>query len=339
MRVSKYSHDVLDGRLKMEDAVTSRFEAPILIDLEMRRLLLKRIIPLSYPPSSWPTARLEAVARKLAPDRNAILKRIWDRPGWIVIDIGLTANSDDEVASAAWNLLATLCQPVAQYRTGELIHQVEVATHQISGASHYSQSDKSGGYHTDGTLLDSPPEIAMLAGLGAADYGGETVIVDGRRIVEELGRKWPAHMSVLEEEHPFHSGEMTDPVVTHRVIDRTAELPVIRYMRQYVELGYLQLNRDMPRHLGSALEALDSLTSNERYQDALLVTRGQALLWNNTCCLHGRKPFQQVNQRRRLIRIYGGPLGRLTQSPLESVSQYQHRPSDQPHDCIDNSTS
>lgn len=248
------------------------------------------------------------MADKLAEDRRTILQHLWGDRGCVIVETGLAPRSDIQVLSAAWNLFTALCQPLPQYRSGELVHTVEVATQQIPGASHYSQSNKSGGYHTDGTLLDTPPDIAMLAGISTADHGGETVIVDGRPIIVELVKTCSEKLSILEGVHPFHSGDISDPLVMHHVIDRAFKYPVIRYMRQYVELGYTQTGRQLPDELAAAFKILDSLTNNPRHQVAVMVNRGLALLWNNTRCLHGRKPFKEVNQRRRLMRTYGARL-------------------------------
>ena len=202
-------------------AFPARAPLPFYLNEELRRLILKRIISSNKRADSWPTDCLESVANSIEDTRAAVLQFVCGDPGWAVIDTGLAEHADDEITSGAWNLFTALCQPIPQYRSGELIHEVKVASRQILGASHYSQSNRSGGHHTDGALLDIPPDLAMLIGINTADNGGETVIVDGQAIAEEISKNAPAAFSALQDFHPFYSGDAIDPVVMHRVIDST----------------------------------------------------------------------------------------------------------------------
>lgn len=287
------------------EATKTRELSVLSISNGLHPLLLRRHIPLAHPAASWPTTCPPDLATELEEDRRKILQRIQGAQGWTIIDLGLAERSDDDVASGAWNLFTAISQPVQQYRTGELVHMVEVDAHQAPGASHYSRSNKSGDYHTDGTLLDTPPEIAMLAGVSTSDRGGETVIVDGRLLVDNLAADHSSSLRILQDLHPFHSGDASDPIVMHHIINLALDVPVIRYMRQYVELGYAERHQKVSESVRQALATLDDLANDTSHQVAVLVKRGQALLWNNTWCLHGRRPFTESTYRRRLIRTYG----------------------------------
>jgi hypothetical protein len=267
--------------------------------------LLARIIPIDHPSESWPTSQLGPIPLEFVAVFEYIMQHLWGEPGWILIDTGLAGHSDETLGSAAWNLFTALCSPVPQYRTGELIYPVEVAHGSVRASSTYSQSNKAGGFHTDGTLLDAPPEIAMLAGIHAADEGGETIIIDGYPIVNRLREGSGHQVSILEDLHPFHSGDFDDPMVTHRIIGNIGELTKIRYSRRYIELGYAQTWQQLSLGLETALQALDALIATPKHQTAVLIDRGHALLWNNMRCLHGRRPFKEVRKHRRLLRTYG----------------------------------
>jgi alpha-ketoglutarate-dependent taurine dioxygenase len=278
--------------------------ATITLDGVVGKQLTARRIPLDHPPNRWPTEAGQ-LADVLAPVRAEVLGRLWGEPGWVEIDTGLADRDDDELAGGLWNLFAALCLPVPQYRTGELVHSVAVADHPADAASVYSQTDKSGAFHTDGTLLDATPELAMLAGISAADEGGETVIVDGCAVAARLHEESPELLAVLERPHPFHSGDEADPVMTHRIVDRSAGTAVFRYNPRYLELGYSRTGQPRPDALAGALDALTALTEDPWYQAPVLIARGHALLWQNMRCLHGRRAFTEQRQRRHLLRVYG----------------------------------
>ena len=275
------------------------------LNKEVRDAISTRIIPIDYPAASWPATHPYIVSASLASADSDILTYLRGEPGWVLVDTGFANRDDCELISAAWNLFSSLCRPVPQYRTGELVYFVEVANKLAQASSHYSQSNKSGGFHTDGTLLDMTPDIAMLAGISTADEGGETVLIDGHAVVARLAELSSQSVSSLEDFHPFHSGDESDPVVAHRVIDRSTQSPVIRYMRRYIELGYIKRQGAVSDCLTAALQDLDALTGDPRHQTAVLIKRGYLLLWNNQRCLHGRRPFKELRERRRLLRTYG----------------------------------
>lgn len=280
-------------------------ETRIGLDRQASSSLLTRIIPIDHPPALWPTSAAGATAQALAPVRAAMLRTLWDGPGWMVIDTGLAGQDDDELASALWNLLTALCQPVPQYRTGELVHLVRVSDEPAQAASAYSQTNLSGTFHTDGTLLDTTPQIAMLAGIRRADEGGETVIIDAQPVVDLLAEGPAPYLEALAAPHPFHSADDADPVARHKIIDRDARPVVVRYNPRYLTFGYAKEGCDVPDPLQQATTALDSLAADPRQHVPVLIERGQALLWNNLRCLHGRYSFRDGRQRRCLLRAYG----------------------------------
>lgn len=286
------------------DGLQTSSEPVITLGESFASELLDRVVPIQHPPTRWPAEPCPA------PDEQVSLRAqarafLRDDPGWLVIDTGLAHRTDDEVASAAWNLFTVLCEPVPQYRTGELVHIVEVSEGPAAAASTYSQSTRSGGFHTDGTLLEATPEVAMLAGINAADEGGETVVIDGDAIVARLLEDSPQHVPVLEQARPFHSGDGSDPVRTHRVVEQTAGRTSLRFNPLYVELGYANRGELVPPELEQAFAAVNVLADDPSLQIPTLITRGKVLLWNNFRCLHGRRPFSERQHRRRLLRAYG----------------------------------
>jgi hypothetical protein len=91
----------------------------------------------------------------------------------------------------------------------------------------------------------------------------------------------------------------------HKVISRTNERTELRYMRQYIEQGYAQIGQPLSENVAKALDAWDDLAAAPDQQIPILIDRGHLLLWNNFRFLHGRRPFTERHQRRRLRRAYG----------------------------------
>jgi alpha-ketoglutarate-dependent taurine dioxygenase len=286
-------------------SVKSCCDSTLRLDPQTQAALLTRILPTDHPRASWPTQGVGSANQSLAAHRAHILEHIYGNPGWVLLDTGLDPCDDSAVISGAWNLFASLFTAVPQYRTGEMVHLVEVSSASTQAASYYSQSNTSGAYHTDGTLLDVTPDVAMLAGIQTADTGGETVLIDALRVMEHLAKEEPQYLRALTERHPFHSGGPEDPVVFHPILDTTSGSPRVRYMRRYVELGYAHTGRLIPELLRESLQALDETAQDSRREQSILITRGRALIWDNTRHLHGRRSFTELRRRRRLLRTYG----------------------------------
>ncbi|MFF4804436.1 TauD/TfdA family dioxygenase [Streptomyces sp. NPDC001351] len=231
--------------------------------------------------------------------------------------VGLpTALNDHELTVATWNLVTLLLRPVAQYETGELIYPVEVRAGGPS-SSHYSASAAAGGLHTDGSLLQLPPDVAVLLCLSEADEGGETVLVPVKSVHRHLARSHPALLPLLHDDQPFATDDDRERPRRWAPVLRDAEgserkegsgessSPRGRYLRKYIEAGWRLAGRPGPGELTQALDAVDSFILNTAEQLTFPLRRGEVLFWRNEEFFHGRNAFTEHSRRRRLVRIYG----------------------------------
>ncbi len=269
--------------------------------------LLERVVPLDADSSQWPrTAPLGAgnEARHL---RDRLTHLLRESPGYALIDLSLPDASDELICRAAWNLLTMLCLPVPQYVTGELFFPVEAADVQPLH-SPFSMSRSEAAFHTDGSFLPAAPEIAALLSLSSADEGGETVIVDGADVLDELCASDASVAAVLFEEHPIDLRGQTDgdptrsqPIATREGGGRLR----LRYVRAYIEQGYDKAGVRMSDQTPVAFDRFDALAAAEERQISFLLERGELLVVDNQRYLHGRRAFRETTRRRRLRRVYG----------------------------------
>ncbi|GDY33816.1 TauD/TfdA family dioxygenase [Gandjariella thermophila] len=269
----------------------------IALDRDLHPELLKRIIPDGHPLTDWPTEPPTPPTIELAAAARAVADSILREPGYAVVDTQAAELTDTELVSAAWNLFTVLCVPVPQYLTGELIYPVEVTAATGPGISHYSTSNAAGGFHTDGTMLDQPPAVAALLCVSPADEGGETLLMDGLRLISDLT---PEHRLALTRPFWFHSGDPGSPLRHQPILNGTE----LRYLRRYIEEGHRQAGAELST---TALDALDRLSELPDRQRPVPLRRAQVLLWDNTRFIHGRRPFTENTSRRRLRRMYGTP--------------------------------
>ena len=266
--------------------------------------LQRRRVPMDEPATKWPTS---------APDRHQgptlellaeVRARLLGEPGWAWLSFGASSAGDaNAMCGAAWNLFTALCCPIAQYSSGELACFVEVAEGG-AGATHYSNSNRDGAFHTDGTLLETAPDVVGLFCLSHADQGGDTVLIDIQRLLRDA--ELHSYSALLGRAHTFSSIEpargciqsQTNPILT-------LDPPRIRYLRLYLEDDYRNRDQQLPRELREAMDVLDRLAADPEHQLAMPLRPGQVLLWDNRRFLHGRRAFAERERRRRLARFYG----------------------------------
>jgi hypothetical protein len=268
--------------------------------------LLGREIAADTPLDKWPTETFSTASAEILALRDDVVAAIRKDSGGAVVRVDPEGLGDHDISTLYWNFFTTLFRPVEQYSSGELIYPVEVKAG-AAATSHYSNSNKTGNYHTDGTLLPQLPDVAFLFGLSAAT-GGETLLMDVENLVQRLTETDPAHVAELSRPVPFDVKDQMagvkikrQPVLTHT--DHGYEL---RYVRMYIEQAFAAEETPVPPQLLAAMDEFDQVSAAAAVNaEAVLLERGVGLLWDNRRMLHGRRPFQETTTHRRLRRIYG----------------------------------
>ncbi len=143
--------------------------------------------------------------------------------------------------------------------------------------------------HTDGTYSHDAPGLQMLLCLEYEATGGESVLVDGRRIFEQIA---PEHRATLTAVSV--PGEYQGDGVHLR-----AERPVFRVrddvLQQVSFNNYdrapFRLDDAAMARFYDALRAFEALASDESMQWRRVLRPGEMLVFDNWRLLHGRTEF------------------------------------------------
>jgi len=148
--------------------------------------------------------------------------------------------------------------------------------------------------HTEGTAVDQPPRILMLACIRPAQSGGRSPLVDGRDLYDEIAHTDPAMLAALSAPRsacfgggPCHLGSVFQQTVRGQVT---------------VRLRFDELARFSPT-LTPYLDRLRTLVRQRAITIDLRAGHGYILL--NDRWLHGRTRF---TGHREMLRIIGDPL-------------------------------
>jgi alpha-ketoglutarate-dependent taurine dioxygenase len=265
--------------------------------------LADRIVPPGIPADAWPVDPPAFGNRDLQVGLESLERTVQQRGCAIAV---LPAELDDQTLTvSAWNLVAAVWKPVPQYDTGELVYPVEVRSGE-SASSHYSASRATGGFHTDGSLLARPPAVGVLMCLSPADSGGETVLIDAELVQQALADVDPTFVELLSQPQPFAAEDDADGVRQWSPVLSMQEGQVaLRYLRRYLVAGWQRAGRPAPDRFDEALDVIDAVAADPAAQRSHPLQRGELLVWRNCRYLHGRRPFEEQQRSRRLVRIYG----------------------------------
>lgn len=148
--------------------------------------------------------------------------------------------------------------------------------------------------HTDSQMfLGAPAAIQVLVCVNAAPRGGESVLVDGARLLARLEAENPSLASALfevERRQRFYFGEVNAPTVAR----------LGGHLAWTVAPGQLGAEDDVGRAL------LAELSREPRIERAL--RPGEALVASNHRMLHGRRPFDGDRELVRLLVWLDRPL-------------------------------
>jgi len=148
--------------------------------------------------------------------------------------------------------------------------------------------------HTDGTYSHDGPGLQLLHCIEFLDaVGGESTMVDGFRIAQELAEKSPEHFEFLRtfSVPGQYIGDGAHLMSSRPVFryDQTGELVQVSF-NNGDRAPFLLEPQDMTRFY-DALRAFEELANDERLQWSHVLAPGEAMLFDNWRVLHGRKAY------------------------------------------------
>jgi TfdA family taurine catabolism dioxygenase TauD len=285
-------------------------EIIVLADKEVEPLLSRQVAR-DTAWADWPSRDANITRRpEIREILHEINREIRNESGYCVLRITPETVADPHLITVAyWNLFTCLGDPITQYSTGELLFGVRTTQSSAPLMSHYSQSNRGGGFHTDGTFLRQTPFFVGLICLEQAQHGGDSILIDGRMVCRELAANHPEVLQSLQREYYFDCcGQL--PGIEARlkpIISAGGGEIFIQYLRSYIVEGHAKVGQPLGAKAIAEIDIFDSLLEREDFQLLYKLRPGEMLIFNNRFMLHGRKPFYDEGDgpsRRHLIRVY-----------------------------------
>lgn len=147
--------------------------------------------------------------------------------------------------------------------------------------------------HTDGTYSLDAPGLQILFCLAYDAKGGESIIVDGFKIAQNLAIRHPELYDDLcrIDVTGLYQGdgvmlEASRPIFRHAKMGQIEQVSFNNYDRKSVKLA----DDDM-QQLYEGIRAVDLMLTDSAYQWRYGLKSGEMLIFDNWRCLHGRAAF------------------------------------------------
>ncbi|MEO1999056.1 MAG: TauD/TfdA family dioxygenase [Planctomycetaceae bacterium] len=177
-----------------------------------------------------------------------------------------------------------------------------------------SQTHAATGFHTDSSARNTMPDVVALLCVQPAEQGGESLIVSGARVHEELRNNNPTALTTLYREFIRDvvtpgAGKSSQALLNNRfpVFSQGLYSPQIsfRYMRYWIEKGHTRANMDLASEQLEVLDALDQLLESPRFALNFKLEAGDQLWVNNHVVAHNRTEFvDDPRQPRHFVRMW-----------------------------------
>ena len=173
----------------------------------------------------------------------------------------------------------------------------------------YHQTNQGGSIHSDGPQLKIPPKYLLMACTKPAKKGGYSIITYTNKVYDFIKRKKPNYLNILKKNFLIERRGFNFPndnIFEKPIFEKKKNFFRFRYLREYIETAYKIKKIKLKSNQIKALNFLDSLIENKRFQKRYKLNKGDIVILNNNILAHGRTQFSlspNVDQR-TLIRIW-----------------------------------
>ena len=177
-----------------------------------------------------------------------------------------------------------------------------------------SQTHAATGFHTDSSARNVMPDIVAILCVQPAHKGGESLIVSGATVHEELRKTNMGALSILYREFIRDivtpgAGKTLNALMNNRVPVFSQGLysrgVSFRYMRYWIEKGHREAKMDLTQTDLDALNALDRLLDSPRLAVRFKLDAGDQIWINNHIVAHNRTAYVENPKRpRHFVRMW-----------------------------------
>ena len=249
--------------------------------------------------------------------KNSIIRSLNQKPYYAVVKN--FKRNNNELKNDFYNFAKSLGSIVSQNKDKKKIIEIKPDINKIiklrekkqkiKTVLRYHQTNLGGSIHSDGPQLSSPPKYIIMACEENSLKGGDTILVDTKKIYKHLLYKKKNILNILKKKFYFerrgfnYSGAN---VFLKPIFEVNKKKFMFRYLRDYIEKGYQIKKKRLSKKQIQAFNYLDKLLKKKEFYKKTKLNRGDLVILNNHTIAHGRTTFKITSkgQQRKLYRIW-----------------------------------
>ena len=217
----------------------------------------------------------------------------------------------EEAQSMYWMTGQYLGTPMEQNIEGTLLYDVRDTGENVTQGARFSVTNAESTFHNDNAFGEPLPDVVGLLCLRTAKSGGQSQLVSGYALHNELLENHPDTLETLyqhfyfDRRGQFRTGE--SPTSHFPVFQWSRGELTLRYLYYYILVGHERAGEPLTVEQRGALEVVEALLRRADFRVEFSLQPGQMLFTNNRWILHNRTAFEDdadPARRRHYVRLW-----------------------------------
>ena len=232
--------------------------------------------------------------------------------GFAIIErVPIEQSEVEEVLSMYWLIGQFLGKPMEQNIQGTLLYDVRDTGQNVAQGARFSVTNAESSFHNDNSFGDMLPDLVGLLCLHTAKSGGQSQLVSGYALHNELLENHPNVLETLyqlfcfDRRGQFKAGESSTSQFP--IFQWSGDELTLRYLHYYIQVGHERAGKKLTTDQRKALEVVEELLSRADFRVEFNLQPGQMLFTNNHWILHNRTAFEDYTdpeRRRHYVRLW-----------------------------------
>ena len=231
--------------------------------------------------------------------------------GFAVVSVPPERYAAQEQSAAYWLVGQLLGRPFEQNVQGTVLYDVKDTGQSVQYGARFSVTNAESTFHTDNSFGDDVLDYVGLLCINSAKSGGESQIVSGYAVRDELAAKQPGAVEVLGR--PFHVDRRgglrpgDEPTARFPIFGGDDRELLIRYLRYWIEVGHGKAGQPLTAEQVQAMDTLDRVAAEKPLRVQFMMKPGEMLFVNNRWILHNRTGFEDFTEpekKRHYVRLW-----------------------------------
>jgi alpha-ketoglutarate-dependent taurine dioxygenase len=254
----------------------------------------------------------DALREACAEDLRLVRAALEEGRGFAIITPGRADRfAPRDLPAVYWLVGHCLGRPLEQNVQGALLYDVRDAGQDVRYGARFSVTSAESTFHTDNSFGAEVLDYVGLLCLNTAKSGGESQVVSGHSVLDELRAEDADALEVLRRSFHFdrrggvRPGE--EPTVRFPIVAGDGPDLLIRYLRYWIEVGQEKAGQPLTAAQTKALDLLDRVAAQPRLRAEFMLRPGDMFFINNRWILHNRTAFEdhaEPERKRHYVRLW-----------------------------------